>query len=316
VSTQGNERQKLEKLVAAVSAGDFDENQVELVFLQLRDRCFGDRVFREVADFVAHRSRRNKGITKEWLYGFGLHFRYFVEFVIPKRNLEIDKEFPTWIRDLLLTQIPKFRAKDLRAAVGLTAQQLSDGLKRRLKDTTKGFCRLAELPIDACLFKGMQHLLGCIVSMPAYTQEDIIKSLVNVLTRNRLLDPRRTDIRPSSDRIMAGILCLLHCTEFKHDDQVVGICRVGCENENGFLEGHGQPGFGCLVLKGEVEADVSGKKLKVSLPIVMTSLDAWACAAESLQERRSPTLAPGPQFTILNFDHDLALGKGAQIVLA
>ncbi|HDU8584939.1 TPA: hypothetical protein RG682_000381 [Vibrio alginolyticus] len=92
------DKTKAQKLVTKLEAGDFDENDVDNLFMRLRAYSHGNKVFREVADFVAHNDERNRGITNESLEAFYLSFKFFEEYTSSKKPLDITSPFPLYIK--------------------------------------------------------------------------------------------------------------------------------------------------------------------------------------------------------------------------
>ena len=85
------EKAKAQKLVLKLESGDFDENDIDNIFMRLRAYSHGNRIFHEIADFVAHNDKRDKGVSAESLEAFYLSIKYFLEYVSPKKTLDIGR---------------------------------------------------------------------------------------------------------------------------------------------------------------------------------------------------------------------------------
>ena len=53
--------QKIKQRITAIEMGSFDEDDVKLLLIEIREKLKGETFLREICDFVAH-SDRNKGI--------------------------------------------------------------------------------------------------------------------------------------------------------------------------------------------------------------------------------------------------------------
>ncbi|MDH5356168.1 MAG: hypothetical protein OEY09_17130 [Gammaproteobacteria bacterium] len=95
------EKAKAQKLLVKLESGNFDENDIDNLFMRLRAYSHGNRIFREVADFVAHNDERNKGVATESLEAFYLSFKYFLEYISPKKSLDIGSSFPLYVKKLM-----------------------------------------------------------------------------------------------------------------------------------------------------------------------------------------------------------------------
>ena len=59
--TMLKKEQKIKQRITAIEMGSFDEDDVKLLLIEIREKLKGETFLREICDFVAH-SDRNKGI--------------------------------------------------------------------------------------------------------------------------------------------------------------------------------------------------------------------------------------------------------------
>src|SRR5262249_39146096 len=144
MSLPENEKRKVSKLLMKIQSGVFDENDVDSLFLKMRAFSYGNRVFREVADFVAHNDVRSRGVTFDWLEAFYLSMRLFVEYSYKKQSLDISSDIPLWIKRLMIYQADKCKDTDLRSKFGLSSERLKSKIRSLFKEDAKN---------DTCRYK-------------------------------------------------------------------------------------------------------------------------------------------------------------------
>jgi hypothetical protein len=104
----------LQRRVQRLLRGDRRSDDLDRIFLSLRERSYGRASIREIGDFVAHRDKREKGLVTE-------------------KVRDIFTSFEAWIRSLLgeaptLDSASKVATANLRIA---TNEQLSERLQLR-----------------------------------------------------------------------------------------------------------------------------------------------------------------------------------------
>src|SRR5690606_35211520 len=111
------------KIVDKIEAGDFDENDVDSLFMKLRAYSSDHRVFREIADFVAHNDNRDRGLANQALETMYLRMRFFLEYNSPKETLDLSQPFPLWIKRLMIFQVEKCEEGVLKERFNVTASR-------------------------------------------------------------------------------------------------------------------------------------------------------------------------------------------------
>ena len=80
---KSNEKRKTQGLINKIQSGQFDENDVDGLFMKLRAYSTGFRVFREIADLIAHNDQRNHGLVNQALETVYLRMKFFMEYHSP-----------------------------------------------------------------------------------------------------------------------------------------------------------------------------------------------------------------------------------------
>lgn len=278
------EKAKAQKLLLKLESGDFDENDIDNIFMRLRAYSHGNRVFLEVADFVAHNDERNKGVSVESLEAFYLSFKYFLEYVSPKKSLDISNPFPLYVKKLMKYQIDKCKDADLKEKFNVTKQRLKsriDTVFSEDKKNKKAFMKKPKLSNHT--LEALQYILGFIGSHPAFNQDQVIAELLAVIKANKL-NINEEELLKHSDKIAACVALLLHDTTFEYGAHKQGYCKVSCEKTSisfnqKFVDQDGNPvehkeSFGNLQVLGHVVLEKDGKDLTVCYPMMTTSLSA------------------------------------------
>lgn len=321
MTIKGNERAKAQRTVNDVSAGRFDERDIDHLFMSLRAHCGPYKIFREVADFVAHNDIRDKGITNQSLEAFYLSFKYFSEYVSPKRALDIGNPFPAYIIKLMKYQVDKCDEAKLRQEFNVTKSRLKSRIDNLFKIDNKARTACLSKRLSDPNLKALQHILSFIGSYPAYTQDEIISELIEVLSINKL-DFDRDAVLSQGDRIMLCILSLIHESEYDFKGQKTGYCNISCEttalpygvtyvDENG-KSVEIEQSYGNLQISGHVVVVNGGKEVTVAYPIITTHLNVEDWCSESLFSIEKSE--GGMQFRKVSFDGPIGVNENFQLV--
>jgi hypothetical protein len=282
MAIQGNEKLKVQKTINDIAEGNFDERDVDSLFMGLRAHSASLVVFREIADFVAHNDLREKGLTNQSLEAFYLSFKYFSEYITPKKSLDIISPFPIYIKKLMKYQIDKCDERVLREKFNVTQERLKSRIDNLFKDNKKEkTTSLKNGKISKPNFEALQHVLGFIGSKPAYTQEQIVSELLSVIKANDLeLDEEK--FLQQSDKITLCILTLIHKSNYDIKGHKHGFCEISCENlsypyNQNYVDADGnnvqiEHSHGKLQINGHVTVINRGKDLTVCYPVLQTEL--------------------------------------------
>jgi hypothetical protein len=320
---KGNERAKAQRTVNDVSAGQFDERDIDHLFISLRAHCGQHKIFREVADFVAHKEIRDEGVTNQSLQAFYLSFKYFSDYVSPKRALDIGMPFPAYIIKLMKYQVDKCDEARLRREFNATKSRLKSRIDNLFKIDNKTRTACLSKPLSDSNLRVLHHILGFIGSHPAFTQDEIITELIEVVSINRL-DFDRDAMLSQQDKIMLCILSLIHESEYDFKGHKTGYCDISCETTAlpygvNYVDENGNPvkieqSYGNLQINGRVVVVNSDKEVTVAYPIITTNLDVEEWCSESLFTIEKSE--GGIHFRKVNFDGPIGVSENFRLVPA
>ncbi|EIA3184640.1 hypothetical protein V3H30_07500 [Vibrio parahaemolyticus] len=286
------DKTKAQKLVTKLEAGDFDENDVDNLFMRLRAYSHGNKVFREVADFVAHNDERNRGITNESLEAFYLSFKFFEEYTSSKKPLDITSPFPLYIKKLMKYQIDKSEESKLKQDFNVSKERLKSRLDSIFAEDKKALtASMKKGKMSEQTFRAIQHILSFIGSQPAFDQTEVVSELLRVIKANKLV-VNDTEFLKYSDRIVICVMLLLHEAKFDYGANKQGYCLISSEktsisHNQVFVDVNGNPveheeSFGKLQVLGHVVLDKDGKDLTICYPLMTTSLEVEAWCDEEM----------------------------------
>lgn len=286
------ERSKTNKLIKKIETGNFDENDIDSLFMKLRAYSSEFLVFREIADFVAHNDLRDRGLANQSLETMYLRIKFFLEYNSPKKHLDLSSPFPIWIKRLIKLQVNKCDESSLRTKFNVTKQRLLSRIDNGFKDdkknqvTTVKIGKLSQETVSA-----IQHVMSFINGNAAFSQKDMIDELINVLKSNKI-DFDELCLRSLSNKITICTLLLFHKSEFDFKGYKPGRCEITCEKESishnvRFVDADGNEvdndeSFGNLSIRGTITLDKDGRDLSIAHDIMSTELDAENWCSEAL----------------------------------
>lgn len=324
MSIPAREKIKVQKLVSQIEQGSFDDNVVDSLFIKLRGFSHGNDVFREIADFVAHNDKRNKGITVASLNALYLSMKYFIEYVSPKKAINIQQPFPIYIKRLMIYQVNKCDEILLREKFHESKSSLKSRIDTSFKEDKKhGIAYFKKAKISRQFFESIQYLLGFIGAMPAFTQQSLIEQLLSVLSKNNILF-NEDKIREQEKKIVLCILCLLNNTHFEHGGHEPGYCKISCErteimNIPNFVDKEGNEiesvkSFGNLYLQGHVLLKKEDRDFRVCYTVFETdlSVEEW-CDKDLFMIKIQGTGNSKIEFKKVNLDTDLVISDNFKL---
>jgi len=318
---KGNEKVKIQKTIEDLSIGNFDERDIDYLFMSLRAYSGNYKIFKEVSHFVAHNDIRNQGVTTQSLEAFYLSFKYFSEYMTEQRALNIGEPFPSYIIKLMKYQIEKCKEEDLRKKFNVTKNRLQSRLDKYFKIDKKNKTASLYKSLSEPNYLVIKHLLGFIGSYPAYTQQELMSEVVQVLRFNNMTF-NEIKILNQSDKVMLCVLALIHDTKYDFKGYKHGACSIGCErnsilfdttfvNEKGELV-EIEESFGNLQINGAVPIINKGKEVMVSFPVIATNLDVEKWSDDSLftiEDREG-----GYKLKIVNFEGNIGVSPEFKLV--
>ncbi|MDK8462745.1 hypothetical protein [Marinobacter sp. SS13-12] len=286
------EKIKTQKIIDKIEAGDFNENDIDNIFMKLRAYASGHKVFREIADFVAHNDNRNKGLANQALETMYLRMRFFLEYNSPKKTLDLSQPFPIWIKRLMIFQVEKCEEEVLKERFNVTASRLKSRIENGFKsDKKENIAQYKDGKLSEKTFEAIQHVMSFISGNAAFTQDQLIQEFVGVLGSNHLrFEP--DVIFSLSDKITLCTLLLFHQSEFDIRSHKKAHCEIAAEksfisHNVQFVDVQGNPvehheTFGTLSVLGTVTVKNDEKDLGISHCVMSTNLDVESWCSETL----------------------------------
>ena len=289
---KGIEKSKAQKIIDKIQSGDFDENDIDNLFMRLRAYSNGNVVFREISDFVAHNDLRDRGLTNQSLQAMYYSIKYFMEYVSPKKSLDITSPFPVWIKTLIQYQIDKIDENKLKSEHNVSRARLKSRVDNGFKvDKKNKTAVIKEGKLSDQTLSAIQYVMSFIISKEAFSQKELVQQLIKVIEENNLTHNKDT-IEAQSNKIAMSVILLLHKSEFDIKGHKPGYCSVSPEKESishnvRHVDKDGndvefEESFGKLQVNGYVVLDKNGTDLTVSHPIMSTELDAEDWCSETL----------------------------------
>ena len=318
------EKNKAQKLVKKIEAGHFNENDIDSLFMKLRAYSAGFPVFREIADFVAHNDKRDRGLANQSLETMYLRMKYFLEYNSPKKTLDLSSVFPIWIKKLMKLQVGKCDEADLRNKFNVTRQRLISRIDSAFKEDKKNkLASYRQGKLSETTFNAIQHVMSFISGNASFGQDELLNELVAVLKKNRL-EFNESVLRKLSDKIAICILLLFHHSEFDFKGYKLGRCKISSEKESishnvKFVDADGNDvdhdeSFGNLSVTGTVTLEKDGKDLSIAHAIMATNLSSeiW-CSDELFHIEPFSEEIPNHMCKRLKLDVDLCLNEGFKL---
>lgn len=195
-------RQRVERYIR----GDRRVEDLDRIFLGLRDRCYGLISIREIGDFVAHRDQRDKGPVTETVRNIHLSLDSWLH--------QGEGRFPD------LAKAKRICSANLRTA---TDAQLDARLGLR-RDVVKSIVAQAIKKMEADRFEKVtkreqavfNYLAGAFIWNPAFTDDQVSEDLATVLTKAGALLPQERAAFDANHAFLA-----LYVTALMHDSAVV-----------------------------------------------------------------------------------------------
>lgn len=275
--------QKIKQRITAIEMGAFDEDDVKLLLIEIREKLKGETFLREICDFVAH-SDRNKGICHKKVDVRYAKFKLVeenTERILTSDFIEKNKDKPErFFTDAMLNYIQAEKIEkelfellilsgidDIENELFLQYYNLNKNQVKRLITKAyrldKGFY-IPKTTLYESEFAIIDDLLkfirGTITGKPAFTEKEIFSDLILGLKRLSTelnYKPDLDKIKKNKADLIVCIISLLHDSTFKLFDGTTGI---------GFISLHPRD--------NEPEICLMSYAGKFTLPLITTEIKA------------------------------------------
>lgn len=206
------QKMKVQRTLDRILSGQFDENDFDNLFSYLRPYCGTYRIFREIADFLAHSDARDQGITKEFIERLFLMSKYWLSYLTPGKALKISNPFPIFVKRLMWLQVDLCKPEELRQKFKISPDSLKGLINKLFKEDKNTKMASPKRPIKHGELIIFQHLLGFMSLNSVFSVDDLIEDLVGVLYTNKL-SFEREDLIAQRDSILLCVMLLFHRTD-------------------------------------------------------------------------------------------------------
>jgi hypothetical protein len=173
-------RRRLERLWS----GPFQVNDLDHLFLGLRERFYSREAFLEIGHFVAHAGERERGIVTERAKHFFTHMRFTFE-----RYRDQSAPYSGEYLCAALAANLNLASDETLKEWGVSrhdAASLLGKVKRKLRGKF-GAPPLPEFPYKAHEVEILSKILGTVFANPAFNGELLFKEFCDVLVKNKIL---------------------------------------------------------------------------------------------------------------------------------
>lgn len=314
-----DQKNRVSKNLEIILSGNFGEINVRSLFMELRPFTGENQTFLEFSHLVAHPSR-DKGVVKNWLSYFEVWSNFQHDYFWGDKQLDVLKPFPSYILKILNRAIAATSDTTFDEFL-INKDKIKSYLKKKFlinnsmvaEIDSKFVLRNQNNPAFHKNINGLVKVLDKYVNdqvlngCPCFTQEQIIKSIIDVLKINGIVF-KESYFRVQSNKIMLHILCMLHNSEYKLNDGTIFKCRISgieyrIENEK-LISKH---------LGLRTDSEVKNQKFQdITVPVmnvanvVSTDLPAFVWCNESLFENLGPIKAAYSE-------HDLEIDSNGKL---
>lgn len=204
---------KVQRVLDKILSEDFNDNDIDSLFMYLREYSDGYPIFREVANFLAHSELRDRGATHQFLGDFCFSQMYHAAYGLTGKAVEIRKPFPKWVKDHMERQVDKCKPNELWQKFNIKPKELKTRINTLFKeDDQKETVNLSE-SIDRETFEAIYHILRFLNYNFLFAADDLMKELVGVLNKNHFSFDENALIARGATIILC-VMLLMHHSEF------------------------------------------------------------------------------------------------------
>jgi hypothetical protein len=213
--------------VKRIVGGDYRTDDLDRLFLGVRDRAQGRDSVREVGDFIAHRGQRERGLSTQQSKDVFLSFRSWLH-IGSGRGFTLDD-----IRKVAEANLRTVTNEQLKRRTGLIRSEARSVLKKALRKL-----ELEDAPLPTRREKRVVDYLGsAFIWNPAFTDVSLMNDLCHVLVQNGLIVKSDLDaFRQVQDFLALHVITIMHGATIVLDDHSRASLNAGHNNDEGFLE--------------------------------------------------------------------------------
>lgn len=206
---------RVEKLLNKIKESDFNDSDIELLFVTLRELPSAPQNIIEIGNFVAHNHQRNQGIINDIMLRnhllLNLHFGRDKEFIKPSLN-----EFPQHFPILIKLQLRMFDDNHFKKTLNLKGGQVRTARNklndRRSYKIENGICKFTANigQNETRMLEGALAIFNC---SDGIDYDDLIDDL-KVIIKNSVHCTDTAFIDENKKEIFCILLCLMNNIDF------------------------------------------------------------------------------------------------------
>ena len=237
---------QVSRIVEKIYDGDFDTDDIEILFIKIREEDGLHHTLRELADFIAHR-KKDRGIVTEGALKFSYFMLNFGKHASNKESKNIVEEiFPAYFKNLILYTLNDFTEEEIKKGCNLSKEQLKKEIRKRFKFVTndKKEYRLDLEDLEKnymhtkkkinSIVQGINLLLGKLQCV-AFHQHEVIHELTNFFEK-KLPNFDKGNFIKQESKIILCIIVFLHGAELNGGLIIPGYFYIGLVNQD--VNGH------------------------------------------------------------------------------
>lgn len=180
---------KLRVKVERLLAGTFDLHDLNQLLFNLRRRCFGKQIIREIGDFIAHSEERDKGVVTKYAQNYFTYVRFRLPTMFNGQKIEppYQKDLPDGLRAHLEITSEEEIKTDLRFGKVRAGKYLTSFLNKLVQIDDGRWQQ--HTPATDNEAKVAQYLARQIGFRPLFSAGELFADFIHVLERNGLVAP-------------------------------------------------------------------------------------------------------------------------------
>lgn len=236
---------------------------LDRIFLGVRERTYGRSAVRDIGDFVAHRGQRDSGLSTRVVRDIATSARIWISGLSNPRQLTLNDALTAATANVKLATDPQ-----IKAGTGLARSKAEATLKRAIAKVQEG----RQISDEEAVV--LEYLGNRFVWNPAITDESLCADLRFVLLKNDLLDAAESVSFEASKTFLAlYVIALLHGSAAVLQDGTKADLRLGVIDRGEHL-----------AIKAQIPIEGLGKPTTVSVCVFSTELaPSTHCEAPCLQ---------------------------------
>lgn len=176
---------KVRKILSRLDSGVYNDSDIELFFVTLREMPSATKNIIELGDFVAHSEQREKGVINEIMLRNSL-LANIVSGYDHQLVSSIENKYPKNFPTLIKLQLKLYNDSEIKAGVGLPGGVIGR-IRKKLNDKksyirNEDFCRLTEV-IGKDEFLVIDFILKMFDGSDGIVFEDLIDEVASLLKR-------------------------------------------------------------------------------------------------------------------------------------